>query len=167
MFRGRFRPNRSSTGQTTSEFAGVLMVFFLIIFFPMLDLVAMAALFGAGMVLNAESAREASLVANRGSTAAAEHTDVTDATAARETRVKGVETFWSKNGLGQWFNVVQPIQHTITVTTVGTGANPDEYVHVSTVLTGRPFLNIPFPVQVQGLNAPMQFNYSQERLIEQ
>lgn len=164
----RPRRHRSSSAQTTSEFVPVFMFFMLVIFFPMLDMIAMAALYGCGMILNAEQTREASLVANRGSTGAAETTAVSDAEGQRKARVKRVQQEWAKNGFGHFFKLKEPMTDpVITITTEGTGANADQYVHVNTSITGDPFLNIPFPLQVQGLNTPMTFNYSQERLIEQ
>lgn len=164
----RQRRNRSNLGQTTSEFVPVFMFFMLVIFFPMLDMIAMAALYGCGMILNAEQAREASMVANRGTTGGAETTAVTDATAERLARVRRVQTEWAKNGFGHFFKIKTPITDPlISITTDGAGANADQYVHVTTTIAGDPFLNIPFPLTVQGLNSPMTFTYSQERLIEQ
>ncbi len=162
------RRNRSKKAQTTSEFVPVFMFFLLVIFFPMLDLLAMAALYGCGMILNAEQTREASLVANRGSTGAAESTAVSNADGARQTRVKNVQEVWASQGLGHFFKIKTPIvDPVITITTDGAGANADQYVHVKTTITGDPFLTIPFPVRVPGLNDPMTFTYTQERLIEQ
>lgn len=158
---------RSAKGQQSAEFAGIFMFFLLVIFFPMLDFLAMSALFGAGMILNAEACREASLVANRGTTGAADTTAVTDADGERTSRVKKVSDAWKNGGLGHFFNIVGDPVNKITVTTVGSGSNPDQYVHVETNITGSPFLNIPFPMDVPGMNKPMTFNYSQERLIEQ
>ena len=157
---------RLNTGQTTSEFVGVFMVFLLVIFFPMLDMIAMAAFFGCGMILNAESTREASLVANEAgiTTGAADATVVSNPDVVRTARVKRVEDEWSKNGFGHFFSMAKPITHVITVSGA---AGSDQYVHVQTTVTGNPFLHIPFFVEVAGLNAPMTFNYSQERLIEQ
>jgi hypothetical protein len=162
------RKIRSSSAQTTSEFAGVFMIFFLVIFFPLLDMAAMGALWGTGMLLNSETARQVSFVANRGITGAAEKTAVSDPVTERKTRADALTAAWAGTGFCQFLKMdTKSINHTITVSTVGTGSNPDEYVHVKTNLVANPFLNIPFPVEVPGLNKSMTFTYAQERLIEQ
>lgn len=157
---------RACYGGTIPEFAGVFMVFILMIFLPLIDVVTMAAIYGAGASLNFDSCREASMVANQGSTSGAFYTQVSDPETVREERVKKSETIWKSSGIGSFVNLAAPLKHSISVIPAAS-KGADEYVRVTTVVSANPFLTVPFPVTVSGLNAPMTFTYMQERLVEE
>ncbi len=162
---------RNCSGGTQAEFTAVFVVFILIILFPLFNFGAIAAIYGAGAALNYDSAREASLVSNSGSVNGAQHVavDAAGAVAARDARVTQVEKDWAATGLGAFVKKgggpATPT-HTITLTPAAPPLT-DEYVRVTTDLDADPFLIIPWPVDAPGINKPMHFTYSQERLIEQ
>jgi hypothetical protein len=143
-------------GSGTVELAPALVVIFIVILIPMLDLLYLGLAYAAGWYCNHLVVREVACrdpvvtppPANSPGTAAG------DATAA-----------WAATGLAKFIGagagaVVNNISFTPNPTNPAAGPVS---CTVGTVITVQPFLPIPFFMKVQGMNQPVAFAYSAER----
>jgi len=162
--RQRGRARRTETGSSVAEFAPAMWLLIVVIFFPLLDLMAMGVKYGCVIVLNYNQTHEASLIASGTNTGQAD-----DPSGPIK---KIIPTQWLTMGFGKFCGVVGPIQTDIYYR-AGTSASDgvtnvtDKVVRVQTTLTCYPLLTIPMPVvNVPGLNAPMQFTVGSEKMME-
>nr|MBP9093755.1 hypothetical protein [bacterium] len=146
---------RSARANSMVEFGPALIILLICIFFPLIDMLAVALAYCDGQVLNSNQVHEASLV------------DWHDAVNPSGTVCKGIPDQWL-NGMGKFVKVSSP-----PTTLVGyrdgesTTGVTDKIVSVTTTLSCTPFLSIPLPVfNVPGLNGPMVFSITSERPME-
>lgn len=161
MHRTYLTRKRRHYGGVLAEFGPVFMIFMLVLAFPIMDLLAIGLTWGCGFVLHFYSIREASMVENIVATNAID-------TATMNTRVTRIEQDWQSHGLGI-FSKVLSLTHVITPVPRNPSANPpqpDDYVTLQQTLQVNPFLMIPFPISVSGINAPMTFVYCTQRMVE-
>jgi hypothetical protein len=151
------RKLRPTFGGTLAEFAPTFMVFLIFLAFPLFDLLAMALIYGSGAVMAYYSAREASLV----------HNDINNLidTTTMNTRILRTEGDWRSKGFGR-FAKVESLTHVINAMPKDPPGQMEDAVEVIQTLTVQPFLMIPIPVTVPGLNANMTFIYANQRMIE-
>ncbi len=132
-------------GNGTVELAPALLVIFVVILIPMLDLLYLGLAYAAGWYCNHLVVRE--VACRRPAEAGAAATTATAAWAA-----SGLASFIGANA-GSVTNtpafnpgLVNPVSVTVTTSVVV-----------------RPFLPIPMFMQIQGMNAPVTFTYAAER----
>lgn len=152
--RRRVSSIRKARGSSISEFGPVVFVLFIVIFFPLLDLLALGLTYTCGTMLNQAQLREA--VLTKGSVARG----------ANGIIKKDIVDAWKNKGIGI-FTKADPASIKTKVSYLQPFAgSTDVLVSVSTELTAQPFLNIPFPAAVPGLNAPVPFAYTSQQLLE-
>jgi hypothetical protein len=156
---------RAAAGSALAEFGPAFMLSMLLLFFPLFDYLGMALCYGSGAVLNFNCVREASLVRNAIDANGNSTIDQTK----MEDRVKRVQDDWQAHGFGQFIKLNSPIATDVqgALHDKVTNPNGDDYVTVRQTLVVNPFLMIPFfPISVPGINAPMTFRYSSQRMVE-
>jgi len=146
-----------SRGSAITEFGPALFIFFIVIFFPLMDVLALSANYMGGWYFNYECAKQVSRVTQADGQAA----------------LSEMDNNFIGSGIGKFLGFKQSnIQHQLTyiAAQTATAANPGSgqaainamppQVQVTTTLKVRPFLYIPFPVKVPGLNDDVPFQYS-------
>lgn len=139
-------------GGNIAEIAPVLFVLFLLIFFPLIDLITLTLTYTAGAFLNHDQLREAALTAK----SVAENPD--------GPIQKTLVDQWKATGIGQFASTDKAIK---TVVTYKDGVTADEHVVVvTTTVEAKPFMKLPMFDAVPGIGKDMTFEYSDERLME-
>ncbi|MBS2001570.1 MAG: hypothetical protein JST44_08695 [Cyanobacteria bacterium SZAS LIN-5] len=133
-------------GSGTVELAPALVVIFIVILIPMLDLLYLSLAYAAGWYCNHLVVRE---VACR---------EPSNATAAADSAT----TAWAATGLAKFIGAGKSAVVNSPTFTNDANGNPISCT-VSTVVTVQPFLPIPFFMKIQGMNQPVNFAYSAER----
>jgi hypothetical protein len=147
-FRSRLTKSRNTEGSAIAETAPALFLLFLVILFPLIDLLYMGLAFGLVWYLNHLEVRELAV------RIPAESTQV----------LTDIDTLYTSTGFGKFIGLTVPrIQHPGGATY---GGNPLT-VTCTTVATINPFLNIPFVIPVSGLNQPATFTVTSSRLQEE
>lgn len=147
---------RRATGGTIAEFGPALWILLICIFFPLVDMLAMALSYGLCVVLNTNQVKEAALLPR------------TDATDPSGTVMKKIPEMW-ENGMGHFVRMSgQPLTQVAYRTgQQGTDQITDQIVGVRTTINCNPFLSVPVPfVTCPGLNAPMVFQITSEKPME-
>ncbi|MDP3506989.1 MAG: hypothetical protein Q8T09_03290, partial [Candidatus Melainabacteria bacterium] len=146
---------RSARANSMVEFGPALIILLICIFFPLVDMLAVALAYCNGQVLNSNQVHEASLV------------DWHEAVSPNGTVCKGIPDQWL-NGMGKFVKVSSPPSTLISYRDgESTTGVTDKIVSVTTTLACTPFLSIPLPVfNIPGLNGPMVFSITSERPME-
>jgi len=142
--------SRRLKGSAITETGPALFILFLVILFPLIDLLYMGLAFGLVWYLNHLEVRE---LAVRVPTETAQV--LTD-----------VDTLYTSTGFGRFIGLTTSrISHPLSggATYGGTPLS----VTCTTVATVNPFLNIPFVIPVSGLNQPATFRVTSTRLQEE
>lgn len=143
------RVKRKSKGSAIAEFGPSLFVLLIIIFFPMLDMLGLAAQYCMGWYANFMCCRELS-VRRR-----SEETNV----------ISEVNANFNSSGFSKFLGIDDPddLKHTVEYTdTVPGGAQGT--VTCSTEVTAKPFIHVPLPfVTCPGLNADVKFTIASQR----
>jgi hypothetical protein len=136
-------------GSGTVELAPALLVIFVVILIPMLDLLYLGLAYAAGWYCNHLVVRE---VACRN--------PITDSVIAAQSATDA----WAGTGLAKFIGATTAT-NVIVFNPVNppTPAAPPVSVTVTTTVVVKPFLPIPFFMNVEGLNVPVSFTYSAER----
>lgn len=145
---------RRASGNTLCEFVPVMWILIMVVFFPILDLLSLTSAYVVVYTMNSVQVREAALMPR----------------SACETGPKittQIPSQWMDSGPGRFANMssqTTTVRYT-AATTDDTGIQ-DWLVSVDTACTFKPFLTVPFPISVAGLNAPMTITMSGERPVE-
>lgn len=131
------------------EFGPVLFILLFFFFFPMVNLIGLGVSYGACATLNDLQVREASLqpsnlVFNPGGQVQ-----------------KAIPDQWMAS-IGRLVTEASPKTVVRYTTGVGTAKN----VVITTTVSARPFLAIPFFCSIPGLGAPVDFTVTSERVVE-
>lgn len=148
--RARIARKRGERGSAIAELGPALLILFLFLFFPLVDLMSLGVIYMSCATLNDLQLREAALLSK------AEAQDP-----AGRVR-KGIADVWQQSGLGQFVKVVDSPATTVSYSQ----RQDDEVVVVTTNVTASPFLTIPLFPGVPGLGAPVSFTFANERLVE-
>ena len=150
------KSGRCVAGTSIAELGPVLFVLFVMILFPLIDLMAIGVTYSSGCVLNSLQVREAALL-----TASI----VQDPTGPVKQRIPDN---WVTSGLGRFASLESSPLTTISYRDGVADANGimDRFVVVTTALKVRPFLAIPFFPGVPGLGATVAFTITSERVVE-
>jgi hypothetical protein len=147
---------RRAAGQAIAEFGPGLIIVLLMVFFPLVDLLAVGMAYGFLMVLNYNQVHEASLLPR---SSAEDPNGIVK---------KNVVQKW-QDGMGRFCNLAGKPSTTLTYqgTTINTDKITDQTVRVTTTASCNPFLPIPIPIgHIPGLNGPMLFSLTAERPME-
>ena len=152
----KLKSNRNCTASALVEFGPALFAFLITLLFPIIDLLAIATVYSIGSAMNDEQLREAAL---------SKRSQAEDVQGS----VKyGIPTAWRKSGLGRYAKIDSDIETTIFYT-----AGPDDeygnaqkFIRVGTSFSVKPFISVPFPTAVPGLNADLTLRFAATRLLE-
>lgn len=147
---------RRANGETIAEFGPALFILLICIFFPLIDILAMCVSYGLCVVLNTNQVKEAALLTG---SSANSNSDIVK---------QGIPDEWA-NGMGRFVKMAEPVNTQIAYRTgeTGTDQTTDTIVGVRTTVKCSPFLPVPVPfVTCPGLNAPMTFQITSERPME-
>ena len=144
------RRNPRQRGSSIAEFGPALFFIFIFAVFPVIDIIALSFNYTACASLNDIQLREAVKLPK------------SIATNPRGPVLGTIPDKWMATVLGGASGFVErPLTKVDYDPSSG-----NMYVQVSTTVTVRPFLNIPFFFKVPGLGAPATFTVSSSRLIE-
>ncbi|HEY9677977.1 MAG TPA: hypothetical protein V6C76_08200 [Drouetiella sp.] len=140
---------RNKKGYQFAELGPALIIIFIVVLFPMLDLLYLSLAFASGWYCNHLVVRE---VACR---------DPLSANAAQQAATQA----WSDTGLAKFIGAkTTDVSNTISWIGGSPGSTPPpSSVSVATIVNVQPFLPIPFFMKIQGLNEPVKFSYAAER----
>ncbi len=143
---------RDARGSTAAELGPALLVLFLFIFFPALNLMSLVVSYGACLNLNNTQLREAAFL----SKATAQDSG---GPVRRE-----IPELWTNSGIGRF---VSPVSKPETAVTYYKPAGlEDDMVVVTTRVTVRPVFVVPFFSAIPGLGAAFTYEISGQRLLE-
>ncbi|MBX9569909.1 MAG: hypothetical protein K2X77_13510 [Candidatus Obscuribacterales bacterium] len=140
---------RRKKGSSITEFGPSLFLFLIVIFFPLLDMLGMAAVYGCCWYLNFMCVRELSV--RKESEAAAVQNEVNAAfDATGFARFIGIDS------------INEDVKHSVSYTPAAAGQQA--LVSCSTEVTAKPFITVPLPfVNAPGLNADVKFTIGSQR----
>lgn len=145
---------RNSRGSAISEFGPALFIFLAVVFFPVLDMMGLAASYGAGFYLNYTAANAVARVTQ----------------AEGDATLQQAKSSFVASGIGAFLGLkpnsikFEPVYKDAQKTQPAGGGKPaiaatPAEVELTTTFTIKPFLTIPFFCSVKGLNAPIDFKY--------
>lgn len=164
------RRGRSYKGSAITEFAPAIFLLFIAIMFPMINLISIGLAYMNGQWLHDRLLREAGLsviITEDDTTTPPKVTnkDMSCCTSSSDSKLGKLITAWKASGVGQFAHLAaDPVQETTFDPLEG--SKTAQYIHVKTTLQVNPFLNIPFPGVVPGINAPMSFTYAGRSVVE-
>jgi hypothetical protein len=132
------------------------MILFMFLFFPLVNVLAMGVTYGSCFTLNDLQCREAATLPK------------VQAEAAGGLIKKQIVEQWKHSGMGA-FVQCQGEPNTKLVYFAGSkdgNGSQDQYVEITTTVTARPFVSVPFFFPVPGMSAPVTFNISNRRMVE-
>jgi hypothetical protein len=148
--------NRNNKGSAIAETGPALLILFMFLFFPLIDVMTMGIDYVSTYTLNNVQLREA---ANLPKSQAASPAGPVK---------HNIPDQWKHSGMGAFVNVIGAPDTTVDYKAGESDitGTQDRYVIVTTKLTAHPFLTLPFPVPVPGMSAPMTFTIQTRRLLE-
>lgn len=165
--RSRYGP-RYCRGGTLAEFGPALFVLFMVFFFPFLNLLMLGLSYADCLYLDflliRQAALENVLFLDNSTNPPSLKPDLTFSTDANGSMNKIINA-WRTNGLGQ-FASTGSVPRQVCYVDLSEGTAKLKYVHLDLQVDVRPFLQIPFPIKVPGLNNPVTFYFSGRAVIE-
>jgi len=160
--------SRHYKGSVIAEFGPAIFIFVMVVFFPFLNMVGMAISYADCLYLDTLLLRQAALenvlVLDNSTNPPSLKEDLTcstDPNGALNTVIKN----WLKMGLGQFASTgAMPKQTCYIDLTEGTAKV--KFIHLDLLVQCKPFLQIPFFIQVPGINQPVTFKFSGRSVIE-
>jgi hypothetical protein len=141
---------RRASGSALSEFGPALFFLFIFAIFPVLDIIGLCFGYISCVTMNDLQLREACKVPKSMATNSAGLVQ------------SGIPQQYMSTLMGAFAGISQ-----VPVTDVSYSVGQSAiYVNVSTTVTVRPFLTIPFFVKVPGLGEPASFTISNSRILE-
>ncbi len=152
---------RNKFGDSIAEFGPALFIVLMFLFFPMLNLISMGVYYGLGMVLNYNQVHEAALL------------PAAEADSNSGPVKKSIPEQWQA-GMGQFAKLAGKPETNITyragIAEPGSSTGPEEstdkIVMVQTTIKCNPFLPLPLPINIPGVNGPFTFILASEALME-
>lgn len=147
---------RKAKGGTMAETAPALLILFMFLLFPLVDVMTMGVDYVSCHTLNNLQLREAANLPKA------------QAQDAGGFVKKNIPDQWKHSGMGAFVNVVGTPATNVSYLDgeTDTTGTQDKYVVVTTTMTAHPFLTLPFYFPVPGMSAPMTFTISTRRLLE-
>lgn len=147
---------RNSNGSAMLEAGPALLILFIFMLYPLINLLGLGFSYYSVYTLNDLQTREASLLRR------------SEAMNQGGVILKQIPDSWKLQGLGRFANVVNGPDTVITYTD-GTPDNNgvlDKAVHISTSVTCRPCISVPWFAMIPGLGAPVTFSMTSSRVLE-
>ena len=143
-------------GSTLVEFAPALFIMLVALFFPLLDLIALSTVYSVGASMNDAQLREAALL---------KRSQAQDATGPV---MYTIPNAWKNSGLGRYAKIDSDINTSVSYADGPQDqyGNVEKFVCVATSFSVRPFLSVPIPISVPGLNADITFSFNSRRVLE-
>lgn len=143
-------------GASIAEFPVIMLFTVLLLFFPALDLLFLGIAYSAGSTLSDLQLRQAALI---------RYTQAEDPDGPVR---KLIPDQWKNSGLGRFAKVQGNIETVVAYKDGATDENGlvEKIVQVTTTFQVDPFLNIPIPISIPGLNAPATLTFAGERPME-
>ncbi|MBP9091145.1 hypothetical protein KBI23_08955 [bacterium] len=162
------RHRRSNRGSAITEFAPALFIFIMVFFFPFLNLIGMAISYADCLYLDTLLLRQAAienvLTLDNSTTPPALKPDLSCSTSPTGS-LNMIINNWLQLGLGRFASTATvPLQTCYIDLTEG--SNKVRFIHLNLQTECRPFLQIPFPLPIPGLNKPVTFRFSGRAVIE-
>lgn len=152
------RRTRKQDGTALVETPGALIILFIFILFPLLDMIALGLKYACCYSLHQLQVREAALLP--ASTAQANNGPVKSSLARQ----------WKDSGLGSFVDLEQLPLTVISYENGNRAANgvTDKYVVLSNQFRLKPFLNVPTPnlPEVPGLTSALVYSFESKRPME-
>ena len=147
---------RKQKGSAITETGPALLILFLFLFFPLIDVISIPVAYYSCMTLNDLQAREASCLPK------------SEATAAGGRVMKDIPDNWKTKGLGMFVKVNGQPNTVISYIDGQADVNnvTDKIVRVETTVSASPFLTIPFIPGIPGLSAPVSLTVRTQRILE-
>lgn len=140
---------RTKKGSAITEFGPSLFLFIIVIFFPLLDMLGMAAVYCTCWYANFMCTRELSV---------RKKDDMDDV-------IKEVNKAFNETGFARFIgidNIDQDMKHTVSYEPAEPGRQAT--VSCTTAVTAKPFIHVPIPFcTAPGLNADVTFNIGSQR----
>ena len=147
--------SRAALGSSILELPAAMLILFLFIFFPILDIIGVGIKYGACAALNGLQLHEASLLPK------------SKATDVGGTVKKGIPDRWLTGGMGAFVNPSKAPETEVTYRDGENTANgTDKLVNVKTTIQLPPFITSPFIPNIPGLSAPLNLTVEGERPLE-
>ncbi|MCA9800896.1 MAG: hypothetical protein KC777_02865 [Cyanobacteria bacterium HKST-UBA02] len=147
---GRSRSSRTVAGSAITETGPALFILFIMILFPLIDLMYMGLAYGIVYYLNFLEVRELA-VREPADTAVV---------------LQDLDNLFVQQGLGKFIGLaISDIQHPLPGQ--ATRAGDPLLVTCTTQAQVDPFLSLPFIMPVAGINSPVTFEVSSSRLQEE
>jgi hypothetical protein len=153
----RIRTNtRKAHGSTMLETGPALLVLFMFLFFPLINVFSLGVSYASCFTLNDLQLREAATMTK------------VQAEDANGVIKKGIVEKWMKSGLGAFTLASGKPETQLTYFDGAKDTNntQDKYVEITTTVNARPFMYCPFFFSCPGLNAPVKFTVSNRRMVE-
>jgi len=150
------RNARKARGSAMMETGPALMILFMFLFFPLLDVFALGVSYASCFTLNDVQLREAATLPQ------------SQATDNNGIIKKAVVDQWLHTGLGAFVQCAGKPETKLSYYAGATDGNKtqDQYVEITTKVTANPFIRCPFFFPVPGMSAPMTFEVSNRRIVE-
>lgn len=162
------RSLRTHRGSAITEFAPALFIFIMVFFFPFLNLIGMAISYADCLYLDTLLLRQAAienvLVLDNSTTPPALKSDLTASTSPTGA-LNNIINNWLQLGLGRFASTGSVPVQTCYID-LNEGSNKVKFIHLNLQVECRPFLQIPFPLPIPGLNKPVTFKFSGRSVIE-
>lgn len=150
------RNTRKAVGSTMMETAPALMILFMFLFFPLVNVFALGVSYASTYTLNDLQLREAATLPQK------------EAIDPNGLIKKGIVEQWLHSGLGAFVQCNGKPETKMTYFAGATDSTEtqDQYVEITTKVNANPFLRCPFFFSIPGMSAPMTFEISNRRMVE-
>lgn len=142
-----------------------MFLLLIVFFFPMLNLIGLALSYTDCLYLDYLLLRQAGLekvlVLDGSGKLVPDYTCSTDANGS----LNRIINAWQANGLGQFASTGSMPQQSVYID-LTEGTPSVKYIHLKLLVEVKPFLPVPFPIKVPGLNAPVTLNFNDRSIIE-
>ncbi len=147
---------RNATGSVIAETGPAFFILFLLLVFPLLDLIAMPMTYCSCATLNDLQLREAANLPR---------SQTLDASGPVR---KDIPAAWKTAGIGQFVGLTEDPKTDVSYKDGQSDTNgiQDKFVIVTTTVSTRPLLTMPFFLPVPGMTMPMTVTITTRRLLE-
>jgi hypothetical protein len=150
------RNARKAHGSTAMETGPALMILFMFLFFPLINVFALGVSYASTFTLNDLQCREAATLPQK------------DAVNPDGLIKKAIVDQWLHSGLGAFVqcNGKPETKMTYFAGQTDETKTQDQYVEITTKVSANPFIRCPFFFAIPGMSAPMTFEVSNRRMVE-
>lgn len=158
---------RPHNGSAITEFAPAMFVLIMVFFFPLLNLFMLTLSYADVLYLDNLLLRQAALENVLVRTGPGPNDFSTDLSCSTDPNgsLNTVITNWQNSGVGKFVGTATVPKQTAFIN-VTEGSATAKFIHVELSADVKPFLTLPFPMLVPGINAPVTFTFSGRSLIE-